>query len=235
MGDLDDPERGSFGLWIDAAIVGAPAREPGSELDAPALWAAASAGSRRDPTRIAPDTYRALFAHAFERAYPSQLVSEVPCSSRAVVPHVIQVRRPKTDPGFVIITNGLGRVEQPHGEAAGAAHVELAAWVDEADFELVQWVGRIGPLLHGRGAGASAFKPGDTLRAPIPELGIAGFVLADGGFVPMPAGAPITLLALIPLDAADYAAASGAGTAWLAESYRSAEDRAKARARWQGR
>lgn len=204
----------------------------GARVDAAARWAEASAPGAANPSAIAPNTYRALFSSRFSEAYPSDVVADVPCVAENVIPHSIEVRRPEKDPGFVILTAGLGRVAQPGGDSVGAPHVELAAWVDEHSFELVTWVGRLGRTLHERGPDAKPWKVGDTLRAPIAELGIGGFVLAEGGFVVMPKGQPITVLSLVALSPAEYEEAAGAGSAWLERHYQDPDVRARVRARW---
>ncbi len=223
----------------DAERYSATPAEGGIELSAlgPAIdpaerWALASAPGARDPERIAPNTYRALFSSRFALAYPSDVVADVPCTAAGVVPHSIEVRRPRSDPGFVILTAGLGRMAQAGGDAVGFPHVELAAWVDDHSFELVTWVGRLARTLHERGPTAKPWKVGDTLRAPIAELGIGGFVLAEGGFVVMPKGQPVTVLSLVPLSPAEYEEAAGAGTAWLERHWHDPEVRSRVRARW---
>jgi len=204
----------------------------GAGVDAVGCWAEASAPDARDPERIAPNTYRALFSGRFGEAYPSDVIADVPCIAEGVVPHSIEVRRPHSDPGFVIVTAGLGRVAQAGGDAVGVPHVELAAWVDQHSFELVTWVGRLARTLHERGPEAKPWKPGDTLRAPITELGIAGFVLAEGGFVVLPKGQPVTVLSLVPLSPTEYEEAAGAGSAWLERHWQDPAVRARTRARW---
>ncbi|MCC6898060.1 MAG: hypothetical protein IT377_03745 [Polyangiaceae bacterium] len=204
----------------------------GVAVDPAERWALASAPDTRDPQLIAPNTYRALFSSRFALAYPSDVVADVPCTAEGVVPHSIEVRRPRSDPGFVILTAGLGRIAQAGGDAAGFPHVELAAWVDEHSFELLTWVGRLARTLHERGPSAKPWKVGDTLRAPIAELGIGGFVLAEGGFVVMPKGQPVTVLSLVPLSPAEYDEAAGAGTAWLERHWHDPEVRSRVRARW---
>lgn len=223
-----DSERYTVGL-ADGLIELTPAA---GAIDAAERWAKASAPDARDPELIAPNTYRALFSARFGEAYPSDVVADVPCVAPGVIPHSIEVRKPHADPGFVILSAGLGRVAQPGGDAVGAPHVELAAWVDEHSFELVTWVGRLARTLHERGPSAKPWKVGDTLRAPIAELGIGGFVLAEGGFVVMPKGAPVTVLSLVALSPAEYDEAAGAGSAWLERHYADPEVRARTRARW---
>lgn len=223
-----DTERYTVAL-ADGMVELAPA---GSAVDAAERWAKASAPDARDPEAIAPNTYRALFSARFSEAYPSDVVADVPCLAKGVIPHSIEVRRPHADPGFVILTAGLGRVAQAGGDAVGTPHVELAAWVDEHSFELVTWVGRLARTLHERGPDAKPWKTGDTLRAPIADLDIGGFVLADGGFVVMPKGQPVTVLSLVPLSPEEYAEAAGAGSAWLERHFGDPEVRARVRARW---
>ncbi len=205
----------------------------GPAIDPAERWARASAPEGRDPSLIAPNTYRALFSGRFSEAYPSEVVADVPCIAEGVVPHSIEVRRPRADPGFVILTAGLGRQAQAGGDAVGFPHVELAAWVDDHSFELVTWVGRLARTLHGRGSDAKPWKTGDTLRAPIAELDIGGFVLAEGGFVVMPKGQPVTVLSLVPLAPAEYDEAAGAGSEWLEKHWHDPEVRSRVRARWQ--
>lgn len=204
---------------------------PGA-VDPAERWELASAPNARDPDAIAPNTYRALFSSRFSEAYPSDVVADVPCVAEGVLPHSIEVRRPAADPGFLILTAGIGRVAQAGGDSVGVPHVELAAWVDEHSFELVTWVGRLARMVHERGPDAKPWKPGDTLRAPIAELKIGGFVLAESGFVVMPKGAPITVLCLVPLSESEYGEARGAGTAWLERHWQDPEVRARVRSRW---
>ena len=201
-------------------------------VDPVAAWERASRPDARDPEAIAPNTYRALFSGRFSDAYPSEVLASVPCVAKEVIPHSIEVRKPQGDPGFLILSAGLGRVAQAGGDTVAAPHVELAAWVDDHSFELVTWVGRLARMVHDRGPDAKPWKAGDTLLAPMSELGIAGFVLADGGFVVMPKGAPITVLALVPLGPEEYARARGAGSAWLEANWQDPEVRARVRKRW---
>jgi len=208
-----------------------PVDDP-SEPNAAEAWQRASKADDRDPSRIGVEVYRQLFSHAFGRAYPSHKVGEALGPDSASVTHVVEVREPDKDPGFVVVTNGFGRVAQPRGDSVAAPHVELVTWVEADSTLIVSLVGHIGRALHERGPDASPFKAGDTLRVPVAALGLSGFVLNDAGFVPMPAGAPITLLELVPLDDADYAEAKHAGTAWLETHYSASDARRRIRARW---
>jgi hypothetical protein len=203
-----------------------------SEPNAALAWQRASKADDRDPSRIDAEAYRQLFSYAFGRAYPSHKVGEALGPDSASVAHVVEVREPDQDPGFVVVTNGFGRVAQPRGDAVGAPHLELVTWVEADSALIVSLVGHIGRAIHERGPDASPFKPGDTLRVPVAALALAGFVLNDSGYVPMPAGAPITLLELVPLDEADYAEAKHAGTAWLEAHYADPDARRRIRARW---
>jgi hypothetical protein len=206
--------------------------EDPSEADAPAAWQGASKADDRDPSRISVEAYRELFSRAFDLAYPSHKVGEASGPDGAAVAHVVEVREPAQDPGFVVVTNGFGRVAQPRGDSVALPHVELVTWVEADSALIVSLVGHIGRAVHERGPSATPFKPGDTLRAPVAQLSLAGFVLNDAGYVPMPAGAPINLLELVPLNDADYADAKNAGTAWLEASYADPHARRRIRARW---
>ena len=68
----------------------------------------------------------------------------------------------------------------------------------------------------------------------LPEIGVAGIVLANGGAVPMPGGPPVQLLMVVPLAAAEYAVVRGGGAAaWLAKNVDDPAKRALLPGRWQ--
>ena len=119
------------------------------------------------------------------------------------------VRERRDGQGFLTVTNGFGRAPHPRVERLDCTHFELGAWSAEHGFRLLSLVGSLaGDARHSPAAG---WKPGDTLAAELPPLGIGGFVLADGGAVPMGDGPSVRLLLLVPVTSAQYAQIRGGG------------------------
>ncbi|NOU32189.1 MAG: hypothetical protein HOO96_30155 [Polyangiaceae bacterium] len=206
-------------------------RPAATSVDPASMWAAAS--SKANPDLIAPNTYQAYFGGQLSELYPSHVVSEIPCEDPDELPHSVQVRECHDRPGYLIVTNGFGRLVQRGDDKASAPHAELLAWVDTYDFDLVSLVGRLGTIMHSPDPDSAAWNPGDTLAASLPELGIGGIVLANGGSVPMPGGAPVTVLMMIPMNDEEYDRVRGGGAAaWLAENFEAEDKRALLPARW---
>jgi hypothetical protein len=208
------------------------ALQPGPNSVVPGQrWAAAT--SSANPDLIAPNTYQAFFSGQLAELYPSHVVTETPCENPAVPPHSVQVRKSHDRPGYFIVTNGFGRLIQPGGDEVGVLHAEVFAWVEHQSLALVSLVGRLGTIMHSREPGGAAWKVGDTLGLSLPELGIGGFVLAKGGDVAMPGGAPVTLLMIVPLTASEYEGIRrGGAAAWLAKNVEPPEKRGLLPARW---
>jgi len=163
---------------------------------------------------IALDAYRALLDHGLEGLTPSDLLTDVNARNPDGLPHSVEVRARHDHRGFLIVTNGFGRTPRPGGGAVECPPVEVAAWVPEHSFELVRLVGMLGGEMFASSSGA--WKPGDSLTAPIEELGIGGFVVADGGRVEMGGGPTVQLLLLVPLAPQAYAEVRGGSVArWL--------------------
>lgn len=207
--------------------------QPGpTSIDPRGRWAAAS--SRSSPDLIAPNTYQAFFAAQLSEVYPSHVVSERPCENPSLPPHSVQVRKCHDRPGYLIVTNGFGRLVQRGGNEVGVPHAEIVAWVENHDFDLVSLVGRLGTIMATSEPGSAAWKPADTLGLSLPEIGVGGIVLANGGAVPMPGGPPVTLLMVVPLNDTEYAGVRGGGAAaWLAMNVDDPPKRALLPGRWQ--
>ncbi len=181
---------------------------PVEEIDPVREWR-----ERRDS--IAANAYQALFDRGLSDAIPSDLVRDVAARNPDVIPHSVEVRALHDGRGFMIVTNGFGRSPQHAPEREDCTHLEVAAWVPTHVFELVQLVGTLAGHAH---SSTKAWKPADTLGAPIDELGIGGFVLADGGAVNMGGGPTVRLLILVPLAPNEYESVRGGGAAnWLSE------------------
>src|SRR5262249_19276224 len=106
---------------------------------------------------------------------------------------------------------------QRNVERSDCTHVEVAAWVPDSVFELVHLVGTL--ARHAHASTGVGWKPADTVGAPIDELGIVGFVLADGGEVRMGGGPSVRLLMLVPLASDEYERVrDGRATEWLSKN-----------------
>jgi hypothetical protein len=78
-------------------------------------------------------------------------------------------------------------------------------------------VGQLAANLHSSTTGG--WHPADTLGAPLAEIGIGGFVLADGGAIGLGAGPAVRLLLLVPLTEAEYESVRRGGAAnWLSKN-----------------
>jgi hypothetical protein len=153
---------------------------------------------------LAVNLYQALFDRGLGDLVPSHIVRDVPSQSRQPLEHDVEVRARDDGRGFLVVTNGFGR----------AARFEVAAWVPHETFELVKLVGGLAAFALEAG-----WKVGDTVAAPIEELGIGGFVIADGGNVAMGTAPSVRILLLVPLAETDYARVRGGGAAaWLARN-----------------
>jgi hypothetical protein len=190
---------------------GSRLRLEGSKAAPPsALW------NERRGGRIAPNAYRALFDAAIHATIPNELVDDMEPETATGVPHRVQVRARDDGRGVMIVTNGVGRQPQPGVELDDWAHVELAAWVPEPHAALAELVGTLASSMHSDGSGA--WRPGELLGAPIADLGIGGFLLADGGSVEMFGGPTVRLLLMVPLAPSHYRRVRREGAeAWLAK------------------
>jgi hypothetical protein len=163
----------------------------------------------RDRTvAIAPAVYQALFDHGLDALVPSHIIRDVGANG-GEVPHRVEVRERRDGLGFLTVTNGFGRAPHPRIERPDCAYFELGAWSEAHAFQLLSLVGSLaGEARHSPAAG---WKPGDTIAAALPALGIGGFVLADGGAVSMGDGPSVRLLLLVPVTPAEYARVQGGG------------------------
>jgi hypothetical protein len=165
---------------------------------------------------LAANAYQAVFDCGVPDLVPSDLLRDVPSSNPDVLPHSVEVRARQDGRGFLIVTNGLGRKAHPRGDTVDFPRIEVGAWVPAHSIELVRLVGALAVASHA--AEGDAWKPGDTLTAPVGDLGIAGFLLADGGKVEMGGGPDVRLLLLVPLTSVEYQRVRGGGGArWLAQ------------------
>ena len=154
---------------------------------------------------LAVNLYQALFDRGLAELVPSQLVRDVRLQTHQPLAHHVEVRARKDGRGYLIVTNGFGH----------KAGLELGTWTNRDTFELVQVVGMLAAFALESPAG---WKAGDTVAAPIAALGIAGFVLADGGTVAMGDASDVRLVLLVPLTEADHEQVrSGGAAAWLAD------------------
>lgn len=155
---------------------------------------------------LAVNIYQALFDCGLADLVPSHIVHDVPARSRRPLEHIIEVRARADGRGFLVVTNGFGR----------NAGFEIGAWVPIDSFELVKLVGLL--AAHALEAPV-AWAVGDTIAGPIEELGIGGFVIADGGAIAMGAAPTVRILLLVPLAETDYPRVRGGGAAaWLARN-----------------
>jgi len=152
---------------------------------------------------LAVNVYQALFDRGLADRVPSHVVHDVPAGSRRPLEHTVEVRAREDGRGFLVVTNGFGR----------KAGFELGAWVPIDSFELVKLVG----LLAAAALEAPvAWNVGDTVAGPVEELGIGGFVIADGGVIAMGPAPSVRMMLLAPLAEIDYARVRGGGAAaWL--------------------
>lgn len=156
-----------------------------------------------------------LFDRGLADAIPSDLVRDVSARNPDVVPHSVEVRARHDGRGFMIVTNWFGRIAQRNVERVDCTHIEIAAWVPAHAFKLVHLVGTLASRAHSLTTG---WKPADMIGAPIDELGIVGFVLADAGAVSMGGGLSVRLLMLVPLAPHEYERVHGDGADWLSKN-----------------
>ena len=146
------------------------------------------------PDEIQLNAYQALFEQGLRSIIPSDLVREDPSQDP---PFSVEVRDRHDGRRYLVVTNGFG----PGGL------IELGAWVPAHAPALIQLVGLLARELRSTPV---RWQPCDTLASPIEELGVAGFVLADGGAVDIAPNTPrVQLLLLVPLTPGDYAPARG--------------------------
>jgi hypothetical protein len=221
------PDAQRYTVTLDEQTVLVPL-EPA--VDPAACWARASDPAHPDPALIGLRTYQAYRDLQLQAVLGAMRVVQVGYTTSDRVPHAIEVHA-LPEGGFLIATSGLGRLAQAGGREVGAAHVEVGTFLDDHSFEWVSLVGQLSSALHT--PGADPWKPHDTLRAPIDELGVAGFALADGGTLLLPPGAPVGLLVLVPLDGAEYEDVRGGGCAdWVAAQLGDPPRPEAVRARW---
>lgn len=222
--------------WIASGtdpVVLAPA--PG-QVPLAARWAVASDRANPDPERIGSSSYGALAVDALDRAFPGHSIAGItPRPEERVPPFRVDVRTRHDGEGFLTVSVGLGRVPQPGGDVdAGTRHVELGIASESHGPAVASVIVLLAGDLHTHAADpAHVWKPGDTLRLEHPALGNAGFLLADGGALPMRGGAPVRLLLLVPLSAEEYdEVRAGGSAAWLAPRIADAAGREELRRRW---
>lgn len=180
------------------------------EPDLPGAW-------RERGEHVDLAAYQALFTSRLGALVASTRVDAFPSSAPDVVPHTVEVRARDDGRGFLLVTNGFGRIAQRHADARDFAHVELAIWAPSNKLDLVHLVGNLGALMHS--PDGDTWKAGDTLLAPIERLGIGGFVLADGGVVDMGGGPTVHLLLVVPVTPDEYAGVcQGRAAAWLSRT-----------------
>jgi hypothetical protein len=202
---LTVPVRLSIGAWpLDVGDDGATTTYAVADLDGNLELVAKHEAS--GDLEVAVNLYQAKFDHGLDELVPSYIVRDVPSRSRQPLEHNVEVRARDDGRGFLVVTNGFG----------AKAGFEVAAWVPRESLELVQLVGTL--------AGAAleapvAWKPGDTLAAPVEDFAIGGFIIADGGTVTMARAPGVRIFLLIPLAEADYTRVRGGGAAaWLASN-----------------
>ncbi|NUO53844.1 MAG: hypothetical protein HOV80_33795 [Polyangiaceae bacterium] len=172
--------------------------------DVAARWAETTDPRAPQPGKLGFGGYEALFLDGLMtrlRLGQAGIVDAI----TARIPHrVITLRG--DGPHLMVTTTGFGRLPQPNGtREAGSDHVELAAFVPP---NLSRAVGEIAATL----AGMLHFEGRPMVMAPwaIKETQLAPFLLRPWGPISMRAGAPVTVLELIPLDPAELAALQAA-------------------------
>lgn len=165
---------------------------------------------------LAVNAYQALFDRGLDDIVPSRKIRDVATKNPAVIPHSVEIRMRHDNRGYLVVTNGFGRIAIKSGAPdGGGTNLEVAAWVPADRFPLLVLVGQVASNAHNSTTGG--WQPGDTLAAAYEEIGIAGFVLADGGEVDMGGGPNVRILLLVPLAKDEYDNVRGGGaTAWLA-------------------
>jgi hypothetical protein len=170
--------------------------------DATARWEEASGGG----AAIGLNAYQTLFRHSLPVAVPGELVAvfSPPELAEGSPGHSVDVRLGKGREGYWLVTNGVGRVPQPGGSPEeGSARLELVAHVQSHSPALASLLSSLAEAVHGHGGGGETWRPGDTLTLPeeiAAQLGVQNLLLASGGEVSFPRGAPVTLLLLVPLS-----------------------------------
>lgn len=168
--------------------------------DATERWDAACQGG----APVGLNTYQALFRHSLPVSLPGELVAVFsPPDLPAEAPgHAVDVRRDRKQ-GFWLVSNGLGRLQQPGGSAEeGSSRVELLAHVEQHSPALASLLSSLAEAVHGHGGGAETWRPGDTLTLPdevAAEVGVQHLLLAQGGEVSFTRGAPVSLILVVPL------------------------------------
>ncbi|WP_163866713.1 hypothetical protein [Myxococcus eversor] len=171
---------------------------------------------REPDARLALNAYQALFDRGLDTLLPSELRVDVRSNNPDVTPHSVEVRERHDGQGFLLVTNGFGRLAQGDAGCVDCPRVEIGAWLPDHSFELLRFVGGVASGVHESTVG---WKPCDTVATPNHERGMGGFVLADGGQVEMGGGPGVRLLLLVPLSPPDYERVRGGGAAeWLSRN-----------------
>ncbi len=175
-----------------------------------ALWEIASREPEGREDVISYPTYRRLFLGA---ANPDRSLTEVACVSFPSVDdvpeHQVFVFQ-RAEGGYLLVTCGLGRKRQRNGRVADdTAHVEFVLNVSAHDPKLAQALHVLGGHMHVVLPGERPWGPEHVLSFDTPVgADLSRFVLACVRRLPLGAGAPIMLLAPVPLDDSEYASLS---------------------------
>ena len=157
---------------------------------------------RTRPAQVQLNAYQALLDESVSVQLPGNPVGEYP-SKGGEVPHALLIR--EVEGGFALLTNGFGRLPQLGGAEVNVARIELGTFLPAPDFASAVLVGNMASFFFSSEISPGALKPGDTVNAPVPERGIAGFMLVRAADLPLHEGPEVTLLALVPLDSREYA------------------------------
>ncbi|MGC4118814.1 MAG: suppressor of fused domain protein [Myxococcales bacterium] len=195
-----------------------------------AKWAESPQG--RQP-RIALNTYKELLRSALADSLDAhQFTGLTPRLEGDYPPFEIDVWEARTGRGYFMSSNGVGRVAQAFGESAnGTDHVELVAAMQAHHPLIANTLARVAAQVHLQQAPGDIFKPGDTIGIAVPEVGAAGFVLANAGSIRIAQGPMIHLLELVPLAEGEYVEARQRGSSGLRERIGKMSPESRA-ARW---
>jgi hypothetical protein len=183
--------------------------------------------------RVQLNTYRELLRTAVARSLDAVLIRELEPESSGDQPRFgVDVWEARDGSGYFMTSNGIGRIPQRHGVAEhGTDHVELIAAMKAHHPLIAGAIAAIAGHVHLRDQHSGVFRPGDTVGFSLPEVGAAGFVLAEAGALSIAEGPRIHLLELIPAKEAEYTEARRLGSAAFRDRAGSMSPAARA-ARW---
>jgi hypothetical protein len=182
------------------------------------------------PETISSFTYVSMFRGAAQDWHRGDFVGDVFKEARGTAPELwVEVHR--IAEGCLMHSVGAGHRRQPGGRVEdGTAHVELMALMERDHPMLASLLGDVAQAIHQHSP-EQPYRFGDTVRLPVVALGSVGFVLRPAGTVSLGAGAPVSLMELVPLSEAEYTRCRTEGSRAFLELFNQQPLSARAR-RW---